>query len=204
MVCAVDADPLETPPREVAAIVRPAASDSGARAKRYAELCEEAASTDYLYLAGLLVLNVGGGVALGVTKESGSPFVRTLGPAAVGVTWGGLLGGGYLALPKCRPGRVLSSAPEGSSYSAVPMALAMGLVSAATAPVVVAIQAGQVREEWTTEERVARVLTASATGFAGALLPYLIAPKPWRAASQLRAFAEVESSRALVGVRMQF
>jgi hypothetical protein len=67
-------------------------------------------------------------------------------------------------------------------------AVATPLLAGATAPLLVGIETGTgaVTTPWSTAERTGRLVTAGVAGAGGALLPYLIPPKTWRAAKELQ------------------
>jgi hypothetical protein len=165
-----------------------AATDERARTPREKELCASASQFDYVYWGSTVLLTAGAILLDGfVIQPASEPVVRLSGPALVGLTWGGVLGGGYLSLPKCEPGLVRSGPPEGDVHRSWPGALAIALVAGATAPLIVGIETGTgpTTAGWSTEERAGRLVTAGIAGFIGALVPYLLPPKTWRAAKEL-------------------
>lgn len=185
MLRAVDA-PLPDPP----AYHLPAATGIAPKDAEERRLCDAAASKlsdPYVWLYGLPLLGLTvGAVALDSNlKYADDSSVRALGPSAVGLSWGALIGGGYLLLPKCDPHFVSYAPPEGDVRPSWPLALVLAMLAGATAPVLVGIETGGLPPNWTTEERVTRLLLAGGTGFVGALIPYLIPPRSWRAAKQL-------------------
>jgi hypothetical protein len=150
------------------------------------ELCDAADHPDWLYLGGLLVLDVGAVyVNSFVFKFADEPWQRQLGPAAIGLSWGATLGGGYLALPKCEPHWVPTAPREGEVRAHWPLALSLALASAISAPVIMGVATGPLPTNWTTEERASRLLITGGFAFAGALLPYVLPPRTWRAAREL-------------------
>jgi hypothetical protein len=155
---------------------------------REAELCREAGSFDWPYLGGL-VLATGGAVAVDAEafQSEGHAAVRLVGPGLVGLTWGWTLGGAYLTLPQCSPGFVHTHPLEGEARSELPLAISLGVLSAATAPVVVGVETGEGSGTllWSPAERVMRLVVASATGALGAAMPYLLPPRTWRALRKL-------------------
>lgn len=164
-----------------------AATDHYGRDDRERALCKRAGEWSWGYIALLVNANV---VAAGVeiaTKYAPDTGVRMLGPGLVGLTWGALLGGGYLAMPKCHPQYTGGAPPEGDVRSSLPLALGLATLAGVTAPVIVGVQTGNLVPSWTTEERVMRLVTAGLAGFAGALIPYIpfLAPPNWRAAKEL-------------------
>jgi hypothetical protein len=165
----------------------PGPGDIAPRTGRERELCDRASRPDWLYLGGLLLLDVG---ALWVgtsdsVKYSDSVPVRTSGAAFIGLTWGATLGGSWLALPKCSP-RWLESPPrEGEVGATWPLALSIALLAGATAPLVNGIAIGNAPVEWSTFEREMHVAVAAVFGFGGALLPYVLPPRTLSAAREL-------------------
>jgi hypothetical protein len=188
------------PPSQPAYVYAP--SDIAPKGQREAELCDTASHTDWLYLAALLALDVGGIAveAQGSLQQSGTTVLHFVGPVAVGLPWGATLGGGYLALPKCDPQWVTAPAREGDVRASWPLALAIGLLAGATAPVIDSIVIGGYPQQWSTTERTLHVLTAGVAGFTGALVPYLLPPRTWSAALELQHLRVGATS----GVGLQF
>jgi hypothetical protein len=162
------------------------------------ELCAKADHPDWLYLSGLFALDVAGvflNARLIATDGSGAPkvsssVVRQLGPAAIGLSWGATIGGGYLALPKCEPHWVSYAPPEGEVRSPWPLALTLatigGVFGASMTGVFTTLQASSADMlQWSTEERAGRLWIAGVSGFVGALVPYLIPPRTWSGAREL-------------------
>jgi len=151
-------------------------------------LCAAASRPDWIYLGGLVVLDVGA-IAVGslsALQNSGSLPVRFVGPVAIGVTWGATVGGAWLALPKCSPEWIGETPREGKVRSNWPVALSLALLAGATAPVINAIVAGyDTSSPWSTFEREMHVVAAGLAGFGGAFLPYLLPPQTWAAAQKL-------------------
>lgn len=180
------------PPQVVAPLAGESAvyapADVAPRGQREAELCDRASRTDWLYLGALLALDVGGILveAQGSLQNSDTTALHFVGPVALGLPWGATLGGGYLALPKCDPQWVTAPAREGDVRASWPLALAIGLLAGATAPVIDSIVIGGYPQQWSTTERSLHVLTAGVAGFTGALLPYLLPPRTWSAARELQ------------------
>jgi hypothetical protein len=178
-----------------------AANDIYPVGPREKELCAHASSPDWLYLGGLAVLDVGVVFANSFNanpdrsidspgpwsgfKVSHDSNVRTLGPVTIGLAWGATLGGGYLALPKCKPHWVGTSPREGGRRSSLPIALSLAAVAAITSPFASFIISGSTPTDWTISERTVRLFVAGGFGAAGALLPYLIPPRTWSAAKEL-------------------
>ena len=164
-----------------------AATDYYGRSLREVELCARAGAISWGYIALLVNANA---VAAGVevaTKYAPDAGVRMLGPGFVGLAWGALVGGGWLAMPQCHPHYAGGAPPEGDVRTSVPLALALATLAGVTAPVMVGIETGNLVPSWSNEERIMRLVTAGLTGFAGALLPYVpfLSPPNWRAAREL-------------------
>jgi hypothetical protein len=164
------------------------------RGDRERQLCATASSPDWLYLAGLLAVDVGaiwfGSTDLVKGVTDGTPFTRSealrfTGPALIGIAWGATLGGTWLALPKCSPHWVDTPPREGDVRAAWPLAISIALLAGATAPIVNGIAVGDLPQAWTTEERVWHLVVAGLAGFGGALLPYVLPPRTWVAAREL-------------------
>jgi hypothetical protein len=179
----LDAAPPPPPPYVYAA------TDYRPRGDREVELCKRASRVDWLYFGGSVLADVGT-ITLDelVFQVSGTEAVRLVGPPLVGLSWGFTVGGGYLALPKCSPDFVGAAPPEGNVRADWPMAVGMTLLATATAPALVGIETGvgPVTYPWSTTERTLRLVLAGAGGLAGALLPYLLPPRTWRAAKELQ------------------
>ncbi len=181
----MDAPPAPSPPHEPPAYVY-AANDERPRGPREQELCDRAASTDWLYMgasAGAFLFSMYADVTW--FKYMEQPGARAIGPGLVGLTWGFTLGGGYLAQPKCN-GFVQSPPPEGDVRTTWHLALALGMLSTVSAPMIEWFFNGPVPLDWSVSERRFRVLASAAGGFGGAMLPYLLPPKTWRAAKELQ------------------
>lgn len=173
------------PPAEPSGYVY-AATDLRPRQTREIELCKHASEFDWLYTGAALV-GVGASIwaSSGPLKEGETAPVRLLGPAAVGLFWGGFLSGGYLSLPKCDPMWAGGPPPEGDVRSSWPIAVTISLVSVTTAPALDYIFLGPVKPWWEVPERSARVFVAMGAGAIGSLLPYLIPPKTWAARKEI-------------------
>lgn len=136
------------------------------------------------------------------------PAVRLIGPSLIGLSWGFTLGGGYLALPKCSLDFVRAAPKEwGAGHVDWPIAISLSVLAAATAPIAVGVFTGEgdVTLPWSTTERSMRLVFAGTGGAVGALLPYLLPPKTWRAAKELenlRAGADMHG--AFVGYYVRF
>lgn len=172
------------PPAEVAY----APGDIYPRGQREQELCERASHTDWLYLSALLVLDVGAVFYDTQTQfeNADSVAVRFTAPVALGLAWGGTVGGTYLALPKCDPHWVGEAPREGDVHASWPLALSLALLAGATAPVFNAIATTSAPQPWPTFERSMHLVAAGLGGFTGALIPYLLPPTTWSAARELQ------------------
>jgi len=156
--------------------------------QREKDLCASASRTDWLYLGGLLALDVGAiwVGSSGTIKFSNSVPLRFSGPAMIGLTWGATVGGAWLALPKCSPDWVGGAPREGDVHASWPLAVALAMLAGATAPIVNGIAIGfDLPPAWSTVEREMHVVTAAVAGFGGALLPYLVPPRTWAAKLEL-------------------
>ena len=179
------APPAATPLRDPPAYVY-GPGDIYPSGSREAELCDKADHPDWLYLGGLLALDVGAiFVATGPLKYESAPEVRGIGPALIGFTWGATISGGYLAMPKCEPHWVVYAPREGEVRDRLPLALTLAFVGAVTAPVIMAVATGPQPDNWTTSERATRVFVSGGSALVGAFVPYLLPPKTYRAAREL-------------------
>jgi hypothetical protein len=172
------------------------------------ELCRRASSVDWLYLGGSVLADAGS-IALDelVFQVARTESERLVGPSLIGLSWGFTVGGGYLALPKCSPDFVSAAPPEGGVRADWPMAIGLTLLATATAPAIVGIETGtgSVTLPWSTTERSLRLVLAGAGGAIGALLPYLLPPKTWRAAKELQHIrAGVTAHGGFVGYAISF
>jgi hypothetical protein len=180
----MDTPPLPPPPPAYTA----GATDIYPRGPREQELCAKASRPDWLYMGGLLALDV---AAIGVGSSSIVKFAdeeweRFTGPLMIGVTWGATVGGMWLALPKCEPHWVGETPREGGIRTTWPLALSLALLAGATAPIVNAIAIGyNLPLNWDTPEREVHIIIAGLAGFGGALLPYAIPPITYKAARDL-------------------
>jgi hypothetical protein len=174
-----------TPP----AVYGIAAGDIYPRTSRERDLCDAASRTDWVYLTALVAVD-----AAAIWAGSSEPIkyaeslpVRFSGPLMIGLAWGATVGGAWLALPKCSATWVGGPPREGEVRAMWPIALSLALLGGATAPVVNAIAVGYtLPDNWTTFEREMHLVTAGLAGFGGALLPYLLPPRTWAAAAELR------------------
>jgi hypothetical protein len=170
------------------------------RKGREEELCERASSTDWLYIGAMGLGVIGSAYAdLAYFKHwphgenpaaprpptFGDSVVRTMPPAFFGLFWGGLVGGTYLALPKCSPTWVDAPPPEGEVRSTLPIAVSLALLSGLTAPFLVATYTGPIKVEWPVSERWVRHIVPVGTAIAGAFIPYLLPPRTWAAKKEL-------------------
>jgi hypothetical protein len=141
-----------------------------------------------VYLGALAALDAGS-IWFGSSdwiKYGRSLPLRMTGPALVGLTWGATVGGAWLALPKCSQTWVGEPPMEGDVRDTWPFAVSFGLLAAITAPIVNGIAVGSnLPLEWSTEERLGHVLLAGVAGLGGALLPYVLPPRTWRAAKEI-------------------
>lgn len=201
-------EPVDPPDRYVYA-----ATDHRPRTAEERELCESADHPDWLYMGALGLLTVGsvvldkmvasepavpGAKALQPERDAytdamrryssdGSAALRLTTAGTVGLTWGALVTGTYLSLPKCNRNWVPSASPEGTVRSHLPLGITLSALAAATAPLFVAIETGPFSAAWGVPERGLRVVIPMATGLIGSLLPYIhfLAPKTWRASLKL-------------------
>jgi len=182
----VDSAPPPPPPAPHAYVY--AATDERPRTPEEKRLCATASGVDWLYLGAGVVLTAGA-VAFD-TYERGPSHglpegIRYLGPASVGLTWGFTVGGLYPSLPKCSPDYVTGAPPEGSVRTDWEIAIIFAALAGLTAPFLEAIETGTIPPDWSNTERAMRLVLASGFGIAGALVPYLLPPKTWRAAKEL-------------------
>jgi hypothetical protein len=163
---------------------------------REVALCAKASDFDWQYTGAMALGFVAAEyVSLSQLKYSEQPGVRLMGPAAIGLFWGGLLSGGYLSLPKCDPLWAYGPPPEGNVRAAWPLAAAITLIAAATAPVMDYAFLGPVPIYWTVTERSSRVFAAMGTGAVGSLFPYLVPPKTWAAKLEIERIRVGEVAR---------
>ena len=190
-VRAVDAPQVQLPPEPPAsqAPLRLAAVDLGPVNPEQAALCRDAGSFDWAYL-GALVFADAGAIVLDAEafQSDGHASVRLVGPGLVGLTWGWSVGGAWLTLPQCSPVYVNTRLPEGDTRSVTPLAVSLGVLAAATAPLIVGVETGEGSSTllWSPGERVMRLVISSATGAVGSAMPYLLPPHTWRAYRKLQ------------------
>jgi hypothetical protein len=188
----LDAAPPPTPPRDDPPAYVYAATDIRPRQAREIELCEAASSFDWQY-TGAMALGEIGSVYVNIQhlKQSREAAVRLIGPTLVGFFWGGLLSGAYLSLPKCSPTWAYGPPPEGNVRASWPLAAATTMLAAATAPVMDYTFLGPVKPAWPVYERSVRVFVAVGAGALGALFPYLVPPRTWRAKKEIERIRAV-------------
>ena len=163
-----------------------AATDIRPRQPREIALCEKASGFDWMDTGAMAVgLVASEYVSIGHLKQSEQPGLRLIGPGLIGFFWGGFLSGGYLSLPKCDPLWAEGPPPEGNVRASWPLAAAITLVSAVTAPALDYVFLGAVPIHWPVPERSARVFIAMGTGVVGSLFPYLVPPKTWSAKKEI-------------------
>ncbi|MFO0674966.1 MAG: hypothetical protein U0169_00390 [Polyangiaceae bacterium] len=202
-------DSATTPPAITSPAPGPrrlAATDFYARSDEERKLCAKASTPDWAYL-GVGALAFAGSIALDdqVLQNEEKPFVRTMGPGFIGLSWGFFLSSIYVATPKCSPTWLPSEPAEGDVRLHWPLALGIALASAATAPIVVGIETGPTPVTWEVSERQSRMIVSGIAGFAGSLLPYVLPPKTWRAARELeRIRIGADSAGVSLGFRGTF
>jgi len=177
--------PHPGPPQDPPAYVY-AAADIRPRQAREIELCAKASEFDWMYTGGAAVSVVTSVlVNAQYLKQQQEPGVRLIAPAWTGLSWGLLLGGGYLSLPKCDPLWAGGPPPEGNIRADWPIAVSIALIATATAPLIDFTFLGAVKPEWTDGERAARMFIGLGSGLAGSLLPYLLPPRTWAARKEI-------------------
>jgi len=156
------------------------------RQPREIALCEKASNFDWMY-TGTMALGLVASeyVSIAQLKGSETPGLRLIGPGLIGFFWGSFLSGGYLSLPKCDPLWAGGPPPEGNVRAAWPIAAAITLLSAITAPAMDYVFLGAVPQHWPVPERSARVFIAMGAGVFGSLFPYLVPPKTWSARKEI-------------------
>jgi hypothetical protein len=163
-----------------------AGTDIRPRQAREIELCAEASGFDWKY-TGAFAAGVVGSVILETQnlKQQEEPGVRLIGPGLVGFAWGGFLSGAYLSLPKCDPLWAGGAPPEGDVRLDWPVAAAITLLAAVTAPAIDYTFLGAVKPEWQDWERASRVFIGMGAGIIGSLFPYVVSPKTWAAKKEI-------------------
>jgi hypothetical protein len=163
-----------------------AATDYRPRQPREIALCEKASSFDWLYTSTMAAGVVGSMfLSIGPLKQSETPAVRLIGPGTLGLFWGAFLSGAWLSLPKCDPMWAEGAPPEGNVRAAWPIAAAISLLAAVTAPAIDYVFLGAVPVNWAVTERSGRVFLAMGTGLIGSLVPYVLPPKTWSAKKEI-------------------
>ncbi len=182
------------------------AADLAPVEEREKELCRQADHADYVYIVGLLALDAGAVfVDTQYFRFLPQPGLRPIGPSIAGLTWGATVGGVYLSFPKCDPRWTAQIPPEGDVRAQWPMALALAMGSALTAPFFARIEQGAIIQEWPVWERFLDTALPAVTGFAGALLPYLVPPRTWAARIEMEKLRlNVSDHGASVGIRFTF
>lgn len=163
-----------------------AATDERPRGEREEKLCKRASSFDWLYFSMPLAANVGAIFFDSYTKYD-KEGITYVGAGLVGFAWGWALGSFHMALPQCSPDWVRSQPPEGDVRTSWQLAAAFTLLAAGTAPILLGTETGPQPPQWEVPQRQHRLLFAAIGGAAGALFPYLIPPRTWSAARELRA-----------------
>jgi len=163
-----------------------AATDIRPRQTKEIELCEKASHFDWQYMGAFTLAFLGSEYAnLGYLKHSGEPGVRLIGPGLIGFTWGGVLSGGYLSLPKCDPLYAEGAPPEGNVRTIWPLATAIAVISGVTAPIMDYAFLGPVRTEWSVTERSMRVFIGAGFGVLGSIFPFILPPRTWSARKEI-------------------
>jgi hypothetical protein len=183
-----------------------AATDIRPRQQKEIELCEKASHFDWQYTGAMgLLFATSVYFNLDYFKQHGPVSIRMIGPMTEGFFWGGFLSGGYLSLPKCDPLWAPGAPPEGNVRAAWPIATAITLLSAISAPFLDYTFLGFQKPGWSTEEKSARIFIAGGFGVMGALFPYLLPPRTWAAAKQIEKM-RVEGYRdgAVLSYRVLF
>jgi hypothetical protein len=88
-------------------------------------------------------------------------------------------------MPKCDATWAYGTPPEGNVRETWPVAVAIAMVAGATAPAMDFVFLGPVKYDWPVFERSSRVFVGIGAGVLGALLPYVISPKPWAAKKEI-------------------
>jgi hypothetical protein len=163
-----------------------AATDIRPRQAREIELCKKASEFDWQY-TGAWALAVSGSIFVNIDrlKHNSEPGVRLIGPALVGLTFGGFLTGGYLSLPKCDPLWAGGPPPEGQVRADWPLGFAIAALAGVMGPIMDYNFLGPVKVDWSVHERSLRVAIAATTGVMGSLIPYLLPPKTWSARKEI-------------------
>jgi hypothetical protein len=177
----VDTEPAVDPPAYVYA-----ATDLRPRQAREIELCEKASHFDWVYSGAWLLSYIGTTyLDIGYLKHTQEPGYRLAGAGMASFTWGGFLGGSYLALPKCEPEWTPSVPPEGDVRSQWPLVTAIVVLAGITAPIMEFTFLGPLKPEWTVPERTARVFVGVGAGILGSLFPFVLPPRTWAAKKEI-------------------
>ncbi len=154
--------------------------------RREVELCRRADQFDWVYFAGIILLDVGAVTAdTQFFRSREQPGVRLMGPSLAGLAWGMTISGTYLSLPKCDARWVEHASPEGQSRSRWPLAITLAGLASVTAPFFARIEQGPIKEEWAVWERTMTVILPMGTAIVGAALPYVLPPRTYAAAREL-------------------
>lgn len=163
-----------------------AATDIRPRQSKEIELCEKASHFDWQY-TGAFALGFVASIYVNINrlKHNPEPGVRMIGPGLVGLSWGGLLSGGFLSLPKCDPLWAGGAPPEGNIRTIWPVATTIALLSGITAPIMDYAFLGPVPTHWTVTERSMRVFVGGGVAVLGAIFPYVLSPRTWAARREI-------------------
>jgi hypothetical protein len=203
---AIEAPPVDAAPPPPPAAYAYAPGNIYPVGDRERELCDTASTPDWLYIGGLVALDVGSiFVSTQYLKYGVGEPARLFGTALGGLTLGATFGGTYLALPKCDPHWVSYSPREGEVRATWPLAVSLGIISGVIAAGAYGVEVGPLPQLWSTEERAAHVLLAGLSGLGGSFLPYLLPPKTWRAAKELANIrAGVSANGGFLGYAFSF
>ena len=196
---------MDTPPPQEPPYVY-AATDIRPRQGKEIELCEKASHFDWQYTGAFAVLYAGSAFFnFNFLAQHGPVGLRMVGPVTQGFFWGGFLSGGYLSLPKCDPLWTGGPPPEGNVRVQWPIAVAISLLSAVSAPFLDYAFMGPPKIGWTTTEKSARVFLAGGFGVLGSLFPYILPPRTWSAAREIEKMrVEGYKDGAVVSYRLVF
>ena len=193
------------------AVVAP--SEIYPRNAREKELCDAASRPDWLYTGGSVAFLLGSVYFdANVANESTSPVVRVVGPAAMGLSWGVFLGGIFPTLPKCSLTWVPNEPLEGSPRSRTYLAVSFAALAALSAPLLIgseqslmaSVSSGDKdkgRPEVSGEERRTQMFLGAGLGALGALIPYVLPPRPLRA---IRALEQLRAEPYNTGFRLSY
>lgn len=183
-----------------------AATDIRPRQTKEIALCERASHFAWEY-TGAFALGFATSIYLnlGYLKHENDRAVRMLGPGLVGFTWGGVLMGGFLSLPKCDPLWAEGAPPEGNVRTLWPVALAIGAAAAISAPFMDYSFLGPVKQHWEVWERSMRIFVAGGSAVLGSIFPYILPPRTWAARKELdRIRIEGQPTGATVSYTLRF